>query len=309
MLPKITTSCFTIKLLISFVRWVWIMFLRPPKNLKEYGSWAMITGPTAGIGKAIAFELASKGLNLVLVGRNPSKLEATSAEIRRDQVVQVKTVVIDLAKSNAEEIARVIDDETRGLDVGVVINNAGLAYPYARFFDEVDSDLMESIMKVNMEAPTWITWSVLPRMLEKKKGAIVNIGSASSAVAPSYPLVTVYAASKAYLAMFSRSTSVEYKQSGIDIQCQIPLFVATKMTKLKAKSFFIPSPEAYSRASVRSIGYEIVCAPYWFHSVQWFISDLLPDALLNWCLFSYFLGMSKRAKLKESQKIKKFQQQ
>ena len=132
-----------LKWLISFIGWVWKMFLRPPKNLKEYGSWAMITGPTAGIGKALAFEVASKGLNLVLVGRNPSKLEETSREIQdkfnkvgHDHRVQVKNVVLDFAKSSGKEIADVIGKETEGLDVGVVINNAGLSYPYPRFFDE-----------------------------------------------------------------------------------------------------------------------------------------------------------------------------
>ncbi|KAG4995548.1 hypothetical protein JHK84_032517 [Glycine max] len=75
------------------------MFLRTPKNLiKEYGSWAMITGFTDGIGKAMAFELASKGLNLLLVGRNPLKLEATSKEIRDGHDVEVKFVVIDMQK-------------------------------------------------------------------------------------------------------------------------------------------------------------------------------------------------------------------
>lgn len=85
--------------LIKFLKWVWVMFLRTPKNLiKEYGSWAMITGFTDGIGKAMAFELASKGLNLLLVGRNPLKLEATSKEIRDGHDVEVKFVVIDMQK-------------------------------------------------------------------------------------------------------------------------------------------------------------------------------------------------------------------
>ena len=186
-----------IKSSITFLKWVWIMFLRPPKNLNEYGSWAVITGATDGIGKAMAFELASKGLNLVLVGRNPLKLEATSREIREKEVVEVKSVVIDLAKSSGKEIVDVIDKEIKGLDVGILVNNAGLAYPYPRFFHDVDLELMESIFKVNMESATWMILSVLPGMLKKRKGAIVNIGSASTTVVPSYPLYTAYAATKA----------------------------------------------------------------------------------------------------------------
>ncbi|XP_060669706.1 very-long-chain 3-oxoacyl-CoA reductase 1 isoform X4 [Ziziphus jujuba] len=211
------------KSFINFLRWVWVMFLRPSKNLKEYGSWALITGSTDGIGKALAFDLASRGLNLVLVGRNPLKLESTSSEIHEKYggKVGIKKIVIDLAKSSGKEIAQVIEEEIKGLDVGILINNAGVAYPYAKFFHEIDSELAESITKVNIEAATWITWSVLPGMLKKKKGAIVNIGSASTVVTPSYPLYTIYAASKAYLAMFSRCISLEYKQQGIDVQCQM----------------------------------------------------------------------------------------
>ncbi|KAM0987611.1 hypothetical protein ACFX13_011906 [Malus domestica] len=115
------------KSFINFLTWVWLLFLRPLKNLKEYGSWALITGPTDGIEKSLAFEMASKDLNVVL---------------------------------------------------------------------EVDLELMESIVKVNMEGATWITRAVLPVMLRKKKGAIVNIGSASSETLLSYPIYTIYAASK-----------------------------------------------------------------------------------------------------------------
>lgn len=177
------------------------MFLRPSKNLKDYGSWAVVTGSTDGIGKAIAFDLASKGLNLVLIGRNPSKLEATSSEIheRYGGKVGMKNIVIDLAKSSGEEITQLIEEGIRGLDVGILINNAGVSFPYAKFFHEVDLELMESIRKVNIEAATWITRSVLHGMLKKKKGAIVNIGSGSTMVGSSYPLYSDYAASKAYV--------------------------------------------------------------------------------------------------------------
>ena len=83
------------------------MFLRPPKNLKEYGSWALVTGSADGIGRALAFEMASKGLNLVLLDRNTSKLEDTSNEIREKYGAQtdVKNIVMDLSKFSGEEIA------------------------------------------------------------------------------------------------------------------------------------------------------------------------------------------------------------
>lgn len=175
------------------------MFLRPSKNLKQYGSWVIITGSTDGIGKAMAFEFASKGLNILLVGRNPLKLESTSKEIidKHFGNVEVKCVVLDLRKNCGEEIMKKLEDAIYGLDVGILVNCAGMAYPYARYFHEVDLDLMNSIIKVNVEGLTWVTKAVIPSMIKKKKGAIINIGSGSNAVLPSYPLVTLYAASKA----------------------------------------------------------------------------------------------------------------
>ncbi|PRQ40081.1 putative very-long-chain 3-oxoacyl-CoA reductase [Rosa chinensis] len=309
----VTASCLgfisVCKALVNFLRWVWVMFLRSPKNLKEYGSWAIITGSTDGIGKALAFELASKGLNIVLVGRNPLKLEATSNEIREKyshKQVEIKSIVVDLSKASGKEIARTIKEGIKGLDVGILINNAGMSYPFARFFHEVDSELMENMLKVNMEAPTWVTRAVLPGMLKKKKGAIVNIGSASSKH-PSLPLYTLYAATKLYIKIFARCINLEYKQHGIDIQCQVPHFVATKMTEDLKKSvpLVVATLERFTKASIRCIGYEHLCNPYWLHSVEWSIVHAAPDALVNAITFWICRGIRKSGQMKECVTVKR----
>ncbi|KAG8383262.1 hypothetical protein BUALT_Bualt05G0166100 [Buddleja alternifolia] len=291
------------KLLLNFFIWLWIMFFRPAKNLKrEYGSWAMVTGSTDGIGRALAFELASKGLNLVLVGRNPQKLELTSKEIeKKHHGIFTKSIVIDFASCRGEEVARIIDEGIKGLDLGILINNAGLAYPYAKFLHEVDLELMDSVIRVNIEGTTWVTKTVISDMFEKKrKGAVVNIGSGSSCCVSSYPLCTIYAATKAYVAMLSKSISLEYKQHGIDVQCQIPLLVATKMPSIKKASFFIPSAETYSKASIRWIGHDQICIPYWTHALQTYLLRMLPDPILDWFMFRMHLVMRQRGLRKDS---------
>ncbi|WVZ71752.1 hypothetical protein U9M48_020298 [Paspalum notatum var. saurae] len=99
-----------------------------------------------------------------------------------------------------------------------------------------------------------------------------------------------------YIDQFSRSLSVEYKQYGVDVQCQIPLYVATKMSPVKGDSPFIPSPEDYAKAALRCIGYEARCVPYWRHTVQWSLASLVPDAALNhWRLQ---IGIRKRNEMK-----------
>lgn len=213
-------SC--LKTLTKLLSWTRITFLRPKKSLtRSYGAWAVITGPTDGIGKALAIEMAvSEGLNLVLVARNPEKLSALTEEIRglrRD--VRLKTVAIDLARSDGEEVRRAVEEAIEGLDVGVLVNNAGLAYPYASYFHEVGPEVVMDILRVNVEAATWIVKAVVPGMLKRKRGAIINIGSASTAIFPSYPLYSVYAASKAYVFfIFFPSIFYLFKFMKIDIR-------------------------------------------------------------------------------------------
>ncbi|CAD6265594.1 unnamed protein product [Miscanthus lutarioriparius] len=105
-----------------------------------------------------------------------------------------------MARSDAEGLVASVEalkESIRGLHVGVLVNNAGLYYPYARYFHEVDEELMRSLIRVNVEGVTQVTHGVLPGMVERKRGAIVNIGSGAVSVVPSDLLYSVYAATKA----------------------------------------------------------------------------------------------------------------
>ncbi|KAK4740713.1 hypothetical protein SAY87_024301 [Trapa incisa] len=295
--------------LLVFLRWVYKMFLRPPKDLLSYGSWAIITGSTDGIGKALAFELSSKGLNLICVSRNPAKLESTAAEIHAKvgPAITVRNVTLDFNKSSPEEIMSVIGGAVRGLDVGLLVNNVGMAYSYPRFFHETDEELVEAAIRINVQAAMWMTRAVMPLMRKKKKGAIVNIGSGSSVVIPSMPLYTVYTASKAFMTTFSRSIGIEYRHEGIDIQCQAPLFISTKMTKL-GSSLMVSTPEMYARWSLRWMGQkaDTLCSPVWGHSLQSYLVRCLPDALVSWCFLRYFV--STREKVLRRKKMRELNQ-
>ncbi|CAI9268124.1 unnamed protein product [Lactuca saligna] len=102
---------------------VLVNFLRPAKNLKKDGSWVLVTGPIDGIGNAFAFQLASKGLNLVLVGRNLAKLNDVSDSIRtKFKQTQIKVVVVDFSCDLDHGIER-IKETVVGIDVRVLINN------------------------------------------------------------------------------------------------------------------------------------------------------------------------------------------
>ncbi|RLM73561.1 hypothetical protein C2845_PM15G12270 [Panicum miliaceum] len=190
--------------------WLHAAFLRPARPLRRrYGAWAVVTGATDGIGRAIAFRLAAAGLGLVLVGRSPERLAAVSAEVeKRHPGAEVRTFVLDFAADGLAASVGALGELVRGLDVGVLVNNAVACYPYA---------LPRGL---NVEAITRVTHAVLPGMVERGRGAVVNMGSGASAILPCDPLYTVYAATKTYIDQFSRCLYVEYRSKGIDIQRQ-----------------------------------------------------------------------------------------
>ncbi|KAG6517224.1 very-long-chain 3-oxoacyl-CoA reductase 1-like [Zingiber officinale] len=291
-----------LRISILLLRWAFVTFLRPAKDLRGYGSWALVTGSTDGIGKAFAFQLAREGLNVLLVGRSPEKLRDVSDAVRAASPdVRVDTVVVDLAGELHDGLAR-LRKAVRGLDVGILVNNAGVSYPYARFFHEVDEELLRDLIKVNVEGLTQITQAVLPGMLERKKGAIINIGSGSAVVIPSDPLYAVYAATKAYIDQFSRCLYVEYKGKGIDVQCQVPLYVATKMASIRRSSLLVPSADTYARAALRWIGHEPRCTPYWPHSLIWCLLSLIPESLIDQWRLGFCMKIRKKGQLKDANK-------
>ncbi|KAH6809899.1 beta-ketoacyl reductase 1 [Perilla frutescens var. frutescens] len=211
-----------LKKLSSLLRWIFNLLLRPAKDLRSYDSWALVTGSTDGIGKAFAFKLAEKGLNLVLVSRNSLKLKRVSVEIQaRHPHINIKLFELDFSRDDLVSSVVEMKEAIMGLDIGVLINNVGVTYPRAMYFHEVDEKIWMNLVRVNVEGTTHVTKAVVPWMVARGRGTIVNIGSGASMVVPSHPLYAVYAATKAYVDRLSRSLYVEYKGQGINVQCQL----------------------------------------------------------------------------------------
>ncbi|KAF7100793.1 hypothetical protein CFC21_102259 [Triticum aestivum] len=259
--------------------------LRGPKDLRRrYGAWAVVTGPTSGIGRSMSLELARRGLNLVLVGRDPAKLRDVSETISRAHAVQTKTVLFDfslVSTAQGDEAMRRLREAVAGLDVGLLVNNAGVAKPGAVYMHEVGVEAWARMIRVNVLALTEVTAAVLPGMVRRGRGAVVNMGSGSASVLPSFPLYAVYAGTKRYVADFSRSLAVEYGSSGIDVQCQVPFLVETNMVSSAVKasliSQFVLTPHGYARAAVCWIGNGTLCVPNVAHRLQGWFVGLFPD--------------------------------
>ncbi|CAM0913880.1 unnamed protein product [Alopecurus aequalis] len=286
-------ALYVLPFLLRLLAHLTLCLRRRPEDLRRrYGAWAVVTGPTSGIGRAVALELASRGLNLVLVDLSASNLQEVSDIIRGRHAVKTRTVVFDLslvATPQGEEAMARLREAVAGLDVRLLVNNAGVGTPGARYLHEADAEAWVRMIRVNLWAVTEVTAAVLPGMVDRGRGAILNMGSASSEAIPSFPLYTIYAATKRYVAQFSRSLHVEYRSRGVDVQCQAPFYVATKMVTRFAEItplvvFLVaPTPDAYARAAVRWIGHgPPLCTPKLGHQVLWCLAALVPDCVHDW---------------------------
>lgn len=266
-----------------------------PANLKKAGSWAVVTGCTDGIGKAYAEQLAAKGLNMVLISRTLSKLEDMAKEVEDKYKVQTRVIAADFSK---EDIYEDIKLKMAGLDVGVLVNNVGRSYDHPEYFGEVDeAGVSEKMIRMNCTSVAKMTEIVLTPMVAKKQGYIINIGSASGS--DPTPLLSLYAGTKAYVEMFTRSLQYEYQKKGIVFQHVKPFFVCSKLSKFRKPSLFIPTPTTFVKNALKLVGVESSTTGYWAHEIQEFALKFFPTSMK----MSTLEGARKRAlKKKEASK-------
>jgi len=178
-----------------------------PRNLpEEYGSWAVVTGCSKGIGLNYAHELAKKGMNLVLIARKADLLNEIADDIKSKYAVKVDVIIADFGKG--VDIYKNIEESLADKDIGILVNNVGVAYDRLNYFHEFSEENMWNMINVNVCSMTLMTKMILPGMLRKKRGAIINISSVA-AMGPQ-PFATIYSATKAYVDFFSRGTVYIY---------------------------------------------------------------------------------------------------
>ncbi|XP_075693672.1 inactive hydroxysteroid dehydrogenase-like protein 1 isoform X2 [Rhinoderma darwinii] len=218
-------------------------------------------GASNSIGKAYAEELAKRGMNIVLICSKREELHSISEAITGTYGVNASFISVDFRRGH--EVYLSIRESLRDLDVGILVNNAGLFHEYPQRITEVPEEQLWDILHVNIAAAVMMAHIVLPGMVQRKRGAIVNVISGS--VGSSDPQTT---ASKAYLETFSRQVDCEVSSSGIFVQCLTPLCVGSKNTSSGTFPVFAPSAEVYARHAVRTLGISTRTTGYWAHSLQ-----------------------------------------
>lgn len=277
-------------------------FLRRGKTLRKYGQWAIVTGATDGIGRAYAFELAKKGLCVLLLSRTEEKLQEVEKELKEKfPKVEVAHLAVDYSRfdSAAREAVKA---KIASLDIGVLINNVGMSYPFTKYFHELKDEEIEGLIELNVNSTVWMTRLVLgdeqQGMIKRKRGAIVNTSSGAGRMTS--PLLAEYSGAKSFIEMFSKGLKAELACKNIHVQVQAPLFVATKLAKIRKTSVTVPSPASYARSAVAHIGFEDTVSPYWSHALQLWIQRQLPEFAAITVVRNMHLGIRKAGMKKEA---------
>lgn len=260
----------------------------------------MVTGSTDGIGKAYAEQIARRGMNVILISRTKEKLENVARDIESKYKVKTKIIVADF--SRGPEIYPSIEQQLKGLDIGVLVNNVGLGYDYPEYYLDLPNrnQHVMDLLHVNVTSVVMMTGVVLPGMVEKKKGVVINISSASGLVPT--PLLTVYSSAKAFVDFFSVGLREEYRSRGITVQCVMPYFVATKMSKMRKTNIAVPSTTNFAVSALNSVGVEDRTNGYWTHSIMGYIFTALPESLCYKGFMKVLSGARKVALRKKAAK-------
>ncbi|CAF1189797.1 unnamed protein product [Rotaria sordida] len=291
-------------------------------DIKKFGEWALITGSTDGIGKAYAIELAKRGFNVILISRTKEKLEQVAKEIQtKYSNTQVKIISIDFTNlnsspyswtylsicvrqnidlgytfSNPEDnsIYSRIREEIRGIDIGVLINNVGISYEYPESFDKIEENekCLNNMIRCNVDSVANLTQIILPDMIKKRRGLIVNISSISGR-RPT-PLLGLYSGTKGFIDLFSRSLAAECISRGVYIQSLCPGYVVSKLSGIRKASLIAPTPEKFVASALDRITLPFTTG-YWTHEIQEFIQSLLPEFLSNKIAMHVLCGVRAKA--------------
>ncbi len=247
--------------------------------------YALITGASKGIGKAIAEELAMRKNDLLLVARSEELLQQVTAELGQKYGIKTAYLAIDLSEADAAQ--RVFNwCIEQNFNINILVNNAG--YGLSGSFDRHTLTENQNMLQLNMLVPVALTQLFLPQLLLQPQSYILN--TASSAAYQAVPGLSLYAASKAFLLRFSRGLHQELRHKHVSVTCVSPGATDTDFVLraklgpkgLKAASQVNMTPQAVAKIAVKAMYQkkaEVITGT--INKLGAFVSWLLPKSLVE----------------------------
>ncbi len=180
-------------------------------------NYALVTGASKGIGRSIAEQLAAKGKNLLLIARSEEALKELQLFITQKYNVRADYLALDLALADAAPQALAWLTQ-HNYAVDVLVNNAG--YGLWGKFDTRTIESHNEMLQVNLLTLVYLTHALLPELKKHKQSYILNV--ASTAAYQAVPTLSLYAASKSFVLLFTRGLRLELKDSGVSVSCLCP---------------------------------------------------------------------------------------
>lgn len=238
----------------------------------KYGDWAVVTGASSGIGKAISAELSEQGLKVVLVARTESDLRAVADELRTES----KLIIADLTTTEGRQA---VASETQDLEVGLFVHSAGLAHvgPFLSTPKNMNSDLLSIHCAATVELS-----STFAERFRKRKSAGIILVSSGFGFAP-IPFAAVYAAAKAFVISFGEALSEELRADAINVLTVIPGGTKTNMAAklgelIDMSKLPMPmgEPETVARVALKALGKRDRVVPGFANKVMAKMMALMP---------------------------------
>jgi uncharacterized protein len=246
--------------------------------------WALVTGASAGIGAAIARELAARGYHLALTARRRERLEALAQELGDAHGCQCVVVQADLADPSAPAA---LCAELRGRDlfIEMLVNNAGYGVP--GFYHSTEWRAQADFLQVMVTAGCELTHRLLPAMRERGRGHIINVASLAGLV-PGSSGNTLYAGAKAFAIRFSQSLALENRDRGVRALALCPGFTysefhdvtgARKIVSKMPGYMWLTSEEVAAQGIAAALRGDVVYVPGRVNRLIKFIAKHLPDRM------------------------------
>lgn len=265
---------------------------------EKYGPWALVTGASSGIGAEFSRQLAARGLSIVLVARREDRLQALAAALKDTCHVDTLVVTADLTHPDAHNI---VSEACKHLQIGLLINNAGIASHGSFFKHPIDS--YQNMIALNITAVTAMAHAFGRQMCLRGKGGIIFISSIS---ASGMPWMATYCSTKSYVTCLALTLRDELNRNGVDCMSLEPGLVVSEMTLGENEAdepgdvTLMPTEQCVSEA-LQVFGRKAVYTPGLRNRIIKNLLLLLPRPLALWLLSKFLLTQMDKQDLRIEQ--------
>src|SRR5262245_53179742 len=237
--------------------------------IERFGPWALVTGASSGIGEAFARRLGEYGMNLVLVARRQDRLRSLAEDLQRQHSVSVRVVPVDLSRG---DFLPIIEQATADLQVGLLVNNAGIATTGKFLDNDLDSEV--ALLHVNNRSPLILAHHFGRTMRKQGRGGVIFV--CSTVAFAGVPLWTNYAASKAHDLVFAEGLAKELGKDGISVLALCPGPTRTELWPSGAEPRMAMDPTAVVEIALNKLGKRTTVVAGWINSFVVLSTRLLP---------------------------------